>query len=277
MAFLKHHPARQPGRPGGTSAGLPHVRRKPLAKTGDRIPSKTRRQARNVPHDEVMALSDRIDELTRAAEDRWKTAWEAGPSRTRWTSLPPQIGDPAPDAVLPDHEAAPRRLSGFWVDRPAVVLFWRHFGCSCGMDRAARLRAELADYRAVGGDVVIVGQGEPERAARYRVLQELDVPILADLDRTTYAAFGLLQGTPAQILFDAPDPFLRCDYDAGMQLAASRHGTPRAMVDDPWQLPGEFVVGTDGRIAYAHRYGWCEDYPDPRVHVAAIRTAAGSL
>lgn len=145
------------------------------------------------------------------------------------------------------------------------------------MDRAARLRTELPDYRAAGGDVVIIGQGEPARAARYRERQDLDVPILCDLDRSTYEVFGLLQGTTAQLLFDAPDEFLRCEPDAGMGLAASRHGTDRAMVDDPWQLPGEFVVGTDGRIRSVHRYGWCEDYPDPRVAIAVIREAAGRL
>jgi len=222
-------------------------------------------------------LTGSIDELTDAAETRWKVGWAAGPTRLRWTTLPPQVGDLAPDAVLSDHEGTARSLSSSWGERPVLLLFWRHFGCSCGMDRAARLRAELADYRAGGGEVVIIGQGEPERAARYRELQRLDVSILCDPDRSTYEAFGLLQGTTAQILFDAPDAFLRCEPQAGMELAASRHGTDRALVDDPFQLPGEFVIGSDGIIAYAHRYGWCEDYPDPRVHVAAIRQAAGRL
>jgi len=226
---------------------------------------------------EATALSGNIDELTADAEQRWKAGWEAGPTRLRWATLPPQVGDPAPDAILPDHEGTPTTLSALWADQPVLFLFWRHFGCSCGMDRAARLRGELADYRAGGGEVVIIGQGEPERAARYRELQRLDVPILTDPDRSTYETYGLLQGTTAQILFDAPDAFLRCEPAAGMELAASRHGTDRALVDDPFQLPGEFVIGSDGIIAYAHRYGWCEDYPDPRVHVAAIRQAAGRL
>ena len=226
---------------------------------------------------EASELSGTIDEMTAEAEARWKAGWEAGPTRLRWTALPPQVGDPAPDAILPDHEGLPATLSSLWADRPILLLFWRHFGCSCGMDRAARLRTELADYRAGGGEVVIIGQGEPERAARYRELQHLDVPILTDPDRSTYEAFGLLQGTTAQILFDAPDAFLRCEPTAGMELAASRHGTDRALVDDPFQLPGEFVIGSDGIIAFAHRYGWCEDYPDPRVHVAAIRQVAGRL
>jgi peroxiredoxin len=222
-------------------------------------------------------LTTAIDELTVAAEERWKEGWRAGPTRTRWTSLPPQRGDAAPDAMLLDHRGTATTLSSFWRERPLLLLFWRHFGCSCGMDRAARLRAELADYRAAGGEAVIVGQGEPERAGRYRDRQQLDVPILSDPERSAYQAFGLLQGTPAQILFDASDALLRCDVDAGMGLAAARHATDRALVDDPWQLPGEFVIAANGTIEHAHRYNWCEDYPDPRVHVAAIRHAAGDL
>src|SRR3954466_12042016 len=81
------------------------------------------------------------------AEDRWKAGWETGPTRLRWTSLPPQIGDRAPDAVLPDHEGTARNLSASWANGPVLILFWRHFGCSCGMDRASRLRAELNEYR----------------------------------------------------------------------------------------------------------------------------------
>ena len=220
-------------------------------------------------------MTEHVDRQTAAAEERWKAAWRAGPTRLRWEAVPVQPGDPAPDAALVDHDGRTVTLSSLWNGRPALLLFWRHFGCSCGMDRASRLRDELAGYRDAGAEVVIIGQGEPARAARYRERQGLDVPILCDPDRATYAAYGLLQGTTAQILFDAPDPFLRCDPDAGMELAASRHGTDRALVDDPWQLPGEFVVGPDGRIAHAHRYQWCEDYPDPRVNLAALRLAAG--
>ena len=43
-------------------------------------------------------MPDIEDEIA-AAEERWKASWVAGPQRTRWTSLPPQLGDAAPDAT----------------------------------------------------------------------------------------------------------------------------------------------------------------------------------
>lgn len=219
----------------------------------------------------------RVDELVATAEQRWRDGWIEGPQRLRWESVPLQVGDRAPEVTLPDHTGRSVRLADRWAVRPLLVLFWRHFGCSCGTDRAARLRDELASYADAGADVVVVGQGEPARAALYREQQRLEVDVLCDVEREAYTAYGLLDGTPAQILFDAPDEYLRREQHAGLDLQASRRGTPRAAVDSPWQLPGEFVIGTDGVIRLAHRYGWCEDYPDPRVHVAALREAAGAL
>jgi hypothetical protein len=80
--------------------------------------------------------------------------------------------------------------------------------------------------------------------------------MLCDPDRSAYAAYDLLEGSTAQVLFDAPEGFLRCEPEAGERLSVERHGTDRASVDSPWQMPGEFVVD--------------EDWPDPRVLAAAV-------
>jgi hypothetical protein len=45
------------------------------------------------------------------------------------------------------------------------------------------------------------------------------------------------------------------------------------MVDNPWLLPGEFVIDRAGRVVLAYRYNYCEDFPDPRVLYAALREA----
>jgi len=40
----------------------------------------------------------------------------------------PQIGDAAPDLVLPDHSGQRMNLSQRWALRPLVLFFLRHFG-----------------------------------------------------------------------------------------------------------------------------------------------------
>jgi hypothetical protein len=49
------------------------------------------------------------------------------------------------------------------------------------------------------------------------------------------------------------------------------------MVDNPWLLPGEFVVDGDGRLVTTFRYAFCEHWIDPRVNVAALRSASGEV
>ena len=217
---------------------------------------------------------------TDAAGRQWLDRWLSGPTRERWTELPPQRGDAAPSLpLLNARSGAPVELSGTWAERPALLLFWRHFGCSCGRDRAARLRSEYGGYVAAGGRVVLIGQGEPERTLVYASANGIPdgVQLLCDPDETAYRAFGLLEGGPIEVLFDAPDGYLRCEPELGRQMATERQALGRPNVDNPWLLPGEFVVAPDGRLVTAYRFAFCEHWIDPRVNVAAIRFATGEL
>jgi hypothetical protein len=86
-----------------------------------------------------------------------------------------------------------------------------------------------------------------------------------------YQLYGLLEGTPAQILHDFA--WKPQDHDTGEKMLASRRGTERAFVDNPWQLPGEVVVAASGRLALTHRYQYCEDIPPKTVVLGAIAAA----
>jgi peroxiredoxin len=223
-------------------------------------------------------MSSKIEEQVKAAEAEWMEGWKRGPQRTRWTQIPLQVDDPAPNFELPDQTGKATNLRDLWSERPALVLFWRHYGCGCGMDRAKRLQAEYDDYVAAGGNVVIVGQGEPERAAAYAEKYELPaIPVLCDPDYRAYQAYGLVEGKASQILFDAPDEYLRRDEQAGVELADARREADRPLVDNSWILPGEFVIDQQGLVRLAYRYNYCEDFPDHRVLVAAIREASGDF
>jgi len=207
------------------------------------------------------------------AEKEGKIVWEKGPTRIRWTKIPLQVGDSAPDFELLDSFGNKITLSSFWNDKPALLLFWRHYGCSCGRDRAARLQDEYSKYIELGANVVVIGQGEPERAAAYAEKNKITCPVLCDPTYQVYQAYDLLEGKTSQILFDAPDEYLKCDIEAGRKLLESRQGTDRAIVDSPWQLPGEFVVDKKGVIRLVYRYQYCEDWPNPLVLIAGIKEA----
>jgi hypothetical protein len=111
------------------------------------------------------------------------------------------------------------------------------------MARGRALVMNTANIEA--GATVVIGQGEPERSRAYAEKYGLPCPILCDPRFQAYEAFGLLEGTPAQILFDAPDAFLRCDYDAGLRKHAGRWaingaapGSRPAVRDRrPWHRP----------------------------------------
>ncbi|MFQ5948128.1 MAG: redoxin domain-containing protein [Acidimicrobiia bacterium] len=218
-----------------------------------------------------------LDSLTRAAEEKYLARLRRGPTRVRVSGRAIQLGDQAPDLDLEDSDGNRVQLSDFWRDRPAVLMFWRHFGCGCGMERAELLKAERSQLKDAGADVVIIGQGEPPRARAYAEQFGLTEPILCDSDFRAYEAYGLPEGTSAQVVFDAPDEYLRGDPDAWRSLIQKRREAGRPLVDNPWQLPGEFVIDQRGTVRLAYRYQYCEDYPDPRVLVAAVKEAKWEL
>jgi peroxiredoxin len=218
-------------------------------------------------------MASTLESQIESAEKNWLASWQQGPSRIRWSKLPLQVGDRAPDFDLQDSSGSTVRLRDFWKDKPVLLLFWRHYGCSCGIDRARRLNDEYAGYTELGANVVIIGQGEPERAAAYARQYSVPCPMLSDPTRKVYEAYDILEGKPSQVVFDAADDLLRKKFESGAALQASRHGTVRASVDSPWQLPGEFVVDKAGVVRLAYRYQYCEDWPNPLVLIAGIKEA----
>lgn len=214
-----------------------------------------------------------VDTLVERAESEWFGLYTAGPTNTRWEELPPQVGDTAPDLELVTQDGASVHLSDFWDDAPALVLFWRHFGCGCGFERAEQLGDECDSYVEAGANVVIVSEGEPARASAYAAEHDIECPVLCDPDREAYTAYGLGDLLLPEVLHGASDALFELDADAAEELAAERRAKGQPLVDNPWQQPGEFVVDSDGTLRLTYRYQYCEDYSDPNVLRSAIRQA----
>jgi peroxiredoxin len=212
---------------------------------------------------------DHLASLVCDAEDRWIEAWVSGPTKPASNIL--GLGAIAPDATLFDHTGRDRTLSEFWQAGPCLLIFWRHFGCGCGVERASLLAAEAEAFAEAGLTVVIVGQGEPERASAYRTLRNVEVPILCDPTGAVYDAYGIGHWQPEQVLFDAPESMWAHDRQTGLGFQESRRKDGRPAVDDPWRATAEFVISAGGTIRLGYSYQYCEDFPDPRVLTAAAR------
>jgi peroxiredoxin len=210
-----------------------------------------------------------LDELMRDAETEWLDGWTAGPTEQEGAGLP--TGAAAPDLALSDHTGRMRSLSDLWGRQPALLMFWRHFGCGCGVERAQRLKAEWTDYRDAGLNPIIIGQGEPRRAAAYRLEHGLPGLILCDPTHVAYRAYGLGQWPVERVLFDAPAEYWSHPRDLGVSFQEARRDQGRPPVDDPWRAVAEFVIGTDGIVRLSYSYQYCEDFPDPRVLTTAAR------
>ena len=210
-----------------------------------------------------------VEKLTSAAEAEWLDGWTAGPTEHDGSGLPTRTA--APDLSLADHTGRQRQLSEFWTGQPALLMFWRHFGCGCGIERARRLKAEWADYRQAGLNPVVVAQGEPARAAAYRSEHDLPCPVLCDPDHDAYRAYGIGQWPVERILFDAPAEYWSHPRDLGVSFQNGRREQGRPPVDDPWRATAEFIIASDGLVRLPYLYQYCDDFPDARVLTTAAR------
>jgi peroxiredoxin len=220
------------------------------------------------PSIEPIPAEPGLHPLFEAAEQRWLEHWRRGPTRRVWTALPPQDGDPAPDLMLPDGTGAPIQLSDLWADRPALLLFWRHWGCGCGVGRAELLREQYGALAEAGAEIVVIGQGEPERAAWYATSFGLPCRVVCDVDGSAYEAYGLLEMSPS-LLLGEPKP----DMASFEAMIPEHRAKGRPVADNPFLLPGEFVVDRHGRLVLSYRYQYCDNYPDLETLTGAIAEA----
>jgi peroxiredoxin len=202
-------------------------------------------------------MSEIVRQQTEQAQKEWLKLWYEGPTETTWSNMPLQEGDKAPDFELETSNNKLVKISDLWKDQPVLLVFWRHTGCGCGFMRADSIRKSYDDIVKKGVKVVMVTQAEPERAAFYKKEQNIKGTLLSDTNYQVYRAFGLLDGGASQIL-GTPE----IDFSIGEQLQNERIGTQRALVDNPWLLPGEFIINTSGIIQFVYRYGYCNDIPE---------------
>jgi peroxiredoxin len=205
----------------------------------------------------IRPMPEIVKVQTEQAQKEWLKLWNEGPTKMVWDKMPLQEGDNAPDFELENSSKELIKLSDLWSKKPMLLIFWRHTGCGCGFARAAEIRKQYDSITKMGIQVVIITQAEPERATFYAKEQGIKGTLLSDPNYEVYRAYDLLDGNGPQILGTSD-----IDYSIGEKLQKDREGTQRALVDNPWLLPGEFIIDKSGLIQFTYRYDNCDDIPE---------------
>ena len=161
-----------------------------------------------------------------------------------------KAGDNAPAFTLNDANGKPVSSADLLRQGPLVVTFYRGVWCPyCNMELQA-LQAALPEIRGAGANVVAIS---PQLAANSRKSarqNELEFPILSDVQNDVAAAFGLR--------FELQDYLVEL-------YKSLKNDLPAFNGDPSWTLPmpARYVIAQDGTIVYAEVNPDYTRRPDP--------------
>lgn len=173
----------------------------------------------------------------------------------------PKVGEMAPEFELTDQHGRPfslRRAAG-----PVVLTFFRGGWCPfCTL--ALRALDEVSrELRQAGAVIVAVSPETVEHAADTAERNDLSFPLLSDTANQVARRYGLV-------------------WELGPELQAIYgklgHALPQINGTKEWALPipAGFVIGADGRIAYAHADTDVTRRLEPSAALQAVRHCGGA-
>jgi peroxiredoxin len=149
-----------------------------------------------------------------------------------------RVGDRMPDVPLPDAPDGCLRLPDLLRGGPLVLVFFLGRWCPfCTLELRAWQRA-LPRIRALGGRLVAIGPQDAREIALMRERDRLEFEMLTDTGSTIARRFGVAYEVAPAVR----DAYAASGMTRGRDDAAG------------WTLPlpAVYLVGTDGRVAWAH-------------------------
>lgn len=150
-----------------------------------------------------------------------------------------QVGDRAPDIVLPDATGKSFDVADLLAKGPVVVTFYRGGWCPyCNLELKA-YQAVLPRIAAAGASLVAISPEKPDDTVSTTEKNALTFTVLSDVGQKVGKAFGLVYAFTDE---------LRSVYDGFKLDIPGKNGAP-----DEWALPlsATYVIGTDGKILFA--------------------------
>jgi peroxiredoxin len=120
------------------------------------------------------------------------------------------------------------------------------------------------EFREAGANLVLIGQRTPKHAAEFRRRQHLELTILADKKRETYAVAGTKVATAGELI--GPKVVARS------LIATAKTGKVQTKTDGHTaQLGGTLVIAPDGRVTWSHIAHDASDNASPEEILEAVR------
>ena len=129
-----------------------------------------------------------------------------------------------------------------------------------------QLYRQAKEIEQAGASLTLIGQASPRHAAHFRRRQEIELPVLADADRRSYAAAGAKVATLNELV--GPKMLAK-----GIGSALRTGQMQGKVVGHPAQLGGVLVVRPDGTVAWSHMSDDASDNATPEAIAAAVRAA----
>lgn len=106
-----------------------------------------------------------------------------------------KIGDTAPDFELPDQNGQNRRLSELLAEGPVALFFYpAAFTPGCTKE-ACHFRDLAAEFSEAGVQRVGISRDDVAKQQSWTQKHSLDYPLLADVDGTVAASYGVRRGS----------------------------------------------------------------------------------
>jgi peroxiredoxin len=168
-----------------------------------------------------------------------------------------QVGDAVPAITLPDALGQPVLLAALWQRGPLVIIFYRGGWCPyCNLELRA-WQQRLAELQHLGATLVAVSPQTPDNSLSTAEKNALAFPVLSDSSLHAATAFG--------IAFAMPQDLVDLYASVGNDL-------PVINGNGQWVLPipATYVVGRDGRVAFAHVESDYRERAEPGVVLAVL-------
>ena len=162
----------------------------------------------------------------------------------------------APDLALQDASGKTVQLSALWAEKPLLLAFTRHFGCTQCKEMLAELVAGREHIEKQGLAIAVVMQGTPEATALFAKQFAPGLLCLADPERKAYEAYGLERGNLFQT-FLSPRVWSAVRKSAGKGYKVE----PPPAGQDAMQMSGTFIINQQGRIVLPYYYDDIADHP----------------